>query len=177
VDTELRWRLLSALVASGAAGSDEIDEELDRDRTAGGQAEAATLRALIPTAEAKAAAWERLTAPAPLSSWLCRAIGDGFRHPAPAQVALTAPYGPLFFAELDAVWRRQEPQTAQAFAKRLYPGLQVSEATLTATDHWSGGPARPASLRRLIAEGRDGVQRALAARAADALAAEGARHS
>ena len=41
IDTELRWTLLHALVAAGAAGPTEIEAELDRDRTASGERAAA----------------------------------------------------------------------------------------------------------------------------------------
>ena len=50
IDTELRWTLLQSLVANGAAGADEIEAELDRDRTASGEREAAHAHALVPTA-------------------------------------------------------------------------------------------------------------------------------
>ena len=42
VDADLRWTLLQALVAVGAAGDAEIDAELERDPTASGQRRAAT---------------------------------------------------------------------------------------------------------------------------------------
>src|SRR5439155_2813159 len=60
VDTELRWSLLQALVAGGAAGPEEIEAELDTDRTASGEREAALARALVPAAGAKAETWRRL---------------------------------------------------------------------------------------------------------------------
>jgi aminopeptidase N len=46
----------------------------------------------------------------------------------------------------------------------------VSDRTIAATDQWLAAAGRPTSLRRLVAEGRDGVTRALAARAKDAAA-------
>lgn len=55
IDTELRWGLLAALVANGAAGPADVDAELARDRTASGEREAAYVHALVPTAENKAA--------------------------------------------------------------------------------------------------------------------------
>ena len=48
-----------------------------------------------------------------------------------------------------------------------YPAYQVSEETVALTDAWLAGDGHPASLRRLVAEGRDGVLRALKARAKD----------
>ena len=63
IDTELRWTLLHALVAEGAAGPDEIEAEFDRDRTASGERAVAQARALIPTAEGKAEVWRQLDRP------------------------------------------------------------------------------------------------------------------
>jgi aminopeptidase N len=48
-----------------------------------------------------------------------------------------------------------------------YPAFQISEETIALTDGWLGRDGQPASLRRLVAEGRDGVVRALKARAKD----------
>jgi aminopeptidase N len=46
----------------------------------------------------------------------------------------------------------------------------VSPETATRTDGWLEAQGHPAPLRRLIAEGRDGVVRALKARERDAAA-------
>jgi aminopeptidase N len=47
----------------------------------------------------------------------------------------------------------------------------VDQATVDATDAWLAVEGHPAPLRRLVAEGKDGVVRAIAARAKDAAAA------
>ncbi|HLY33205.1 MAG TPA: aminopeptidase N, partial [Jatrophihabitantaceae bacterium] len=60
VDDELRWSVVQALSARGALGPDAIRAELDRDPSAAGQRHAATARALQPTAEAKAEAWQAI---------------------------------------------------------------------------------------------------------------------
>src|SRR5205807_3605626 len=70
VEAELRWRLVQALAAGGQLGEAEIQSELDRDRTATGERQAATAGALLATPEAKAAAWRRLTGPDALPNWL-----------------------------------------------------------------------------------------------------------
>jgi aminopeptidase N len=48
-----------------------------------------------------------------------------------------------------------------------YPVYQISDETVALTDAWLARDGHPASLRRLVAEGRDGVVRALTARAKD----------
>jgi aminopeptidase N len=169
VDTELRWSVLQALVANGAAGVEMIDAELAGDRTASGEREAALARALVPTAENKAAVWAELTADAAQPNWRNRALLQGFQHP--AQTELTAPYAAEFFAVADRVWQHRDSEPAQEFALLAYPAYQVSEDTVAASDAWLAGGDHPAGLRRFVAEGRDGVQRALRARAKDTSAA------
>ncbi len=168
IGTELRWTILHALVACGAAGETEIARELDSDRTASGERQAATAGALVPTTNAKAETWRRLTEGGALPNWLQRALLIGFEHP--AQVKLTAPYAEKFFAVIDHIWATRDSEPAQEFVELAYPILQVSPATVAATDAWLAQPDRPSSLRRLVAEGRDGVVRALAARARDGAA-------
>jgi aminopeptidase N len=165
VDTELRWSLLESLASLGAAGTEEIDRELDGDRTASGEREAAYARALIPTAENKARVWQRLTGAEELPNWLHRSLLQGFQTS--TQVELTAPYAPRFFDEVDGVWARSDSEPAQEFVMMAYPAYQVSEETVALTDAWLERGGHNPSLRRLVAEGRDGVVRALKARARD----------
>ena len=165
IDTELRWSLLESLAAKGAAGETEIDAELARDATASGEREAALARALLPTADNKAAVWARLTGAEALPNWLHRSMLQGLQHP--AQAELTAPYAAAFFDVVDDVWARRDSEPAQEFVMMAFPAYQVSEETVRLTDTWLARDGHPASLRRLVAEGRDGVVRALRARARD----------
>ncbi|MEV4818799.1 aminopeptidase N [Micromonospora tulbaghiae] len=162
VDTELRWTVLQSLVANGAAGAADVDAELAADRTASGEREAAYAHALVPTVENKAAVWALLTGPDALPNWRNRALLQGFTHP--AQVELTAPYRERYFATVDQVWAQRDSEPAQEFVQLAYPAYLVEEDTVAATDAWLAQDGRPASLRRLVAEGRDGVVRALKAR-------------
>ncbi|MGH3727351.1 MAG: ERAP1-like C-terminal domain-containing protein, partial [Micromonosporaceae bacterium] len=168
VDTGVRWTVLQSLIAAGAAEPAEIDAELERDPTASGQIEAVRARAEIPTPEGKETAWRDMTGDKGLSNSVRRSIALGFQHP--AQVELTAPYASRFFDEVGPIWATWDSDPAQVFAILLYPAYQVSADTVAATDAWLAEPDHPAGLRRLVAEGRDGVLRALAARARDAAA-------
>ncbi|MEV6525140.1 aminopeptidase N [Longispora sp. NPDC051575] len=169
IDTGLRWHLVQALVANGAATEDDIEAELDRDPTATGKQEAVMARALIPTAEAKAAAWAQLTGEGDLTNMQARFLVFGFQHS--TQVELIAPYTEKFFAEVARIWELRDGDIAQMFAVFGYPKLQISDETIAASDAWLADPSHPAPLRRLIAEGRDDIVRALAARKCDAAAA------
>jgi aminopeptidase N len=166
VDTELRWTLLQVLAANGAAGAGEIDAEFERDRTASGEREAALARALVPTAENKAAVWAELTAERALPNWRGRALLQGFQHP--TQVELTTPYTEKYFAVIDKIWATRDSEPAQEFVVLGYPNYRIEEETVTATDAWLAADGHPPALRRLVAEGKDAVVRALKARAKDA---------
>ena len=76
-------------------------------------------------------------------------------------------YRDAYFAALPRVWQDRTSQTAQSITVGLYPYLLVDEQTLAATDAYLAGDVHSAA-RRLVSEGRDGVVRALAARAKDA---------
>ncbi|MGX6602180.1 aminopeptidase N [Micromonosporaceae bacterium Da 78-11] len=169
IDTELRWSLLQALSALGAATEAEIGSELADDRTASGEREAALATALLPTAENKAQVWAQLTGDAELPNWLNRSLLSGFQSV--KQVELTAPYATKFFDVVADVWARSDSEPAQEFAMMGYPVYQISEETVALTDAWLARDGHPASLRRLVAEGRDGIVRALKARAKDVAAA------
>ena len=109
--------------------------------------------------------WAELTAEAGIPNWLNRSLLSGFQSV--KQVELTAPYAAKFFDVVADVWARSDSEPAQEFVMLGYPVYQISEETIALTDGWLARDGQPASLRRLVAEGRDGVQRALNARAKD----------
>ena len=152
VDADLRWTLLSALVAIGAAGPAEIEAELERDPTASGQRRAATARALRPTAEAKAEAWRLATEDDDLPNAINAAIIGGFSHP--AQAELTAPYAQAYFAVIPQVWERRTSEIAQNVVVGLFPH-EVARSVVAAAEAFLADGSMPPALRRLVAEGRD----------------------
>ena len=165
VDTDLRWRLLHALIAHGKADTGAIDAEQARDDTAAGRRQAERARALRPTADAKADAWHRAVHDDELTNAVSDSLISGFSHP--GQKALLAEYVERYFEVIDEVWQRRSSERAQPIAIGLYPSWAVEPATVTASDEWLAGE-HPQALRRLVSEGRAGILRALAARDFDA---------
>ncbi|MFF5260408.1 aminopeptidase N [Actinomadura viridis] len=168
VDTELRWTLLRRLVVTGRAGEAEIAAELERDPTAAGERHAAACRAAIPTADAKAAAWAAVIG-GKLPNAVFRATLGGFVEP--DQAELLVPYADRYFAEVDRIWDEWSSDMSQTFAETAYPFLVVEQSTIDRTESYIAEHRPPAALERLLSEGRDGVARALRARAKDAASA------
>ena len=167
VDTEMRWSLLAALVAGNRAGAAQIDAEQQRDATASGAVHAASVRAMIPTAEAKAEAWRLVVEEGSLPNTVQGAVIGGFGRV--HDRSLLAPYSTPYFSALTSVWAGRTNEMASQIVVGLYPHGQPVDGVLAATDAWLGGAgavAEPA-LRRLVVEGRDTVARAARAQAFD----------
>ncbi|MBD0689785.1 aminopeptidase N [Streptomyces sp. CBMA123] len=165
VDTELRWVLLSRLSATGRADEAAIVAELERDNTAAGQEHAASCRAARPTAEAKAAVWAAVVEADNLTNYVQEAMIAGFQQS--DQRELLAPYAEKYFAAVKGIWETRSHEISQQIIVGLYPALQVSEATLAATDAWLASAEPAPALRRQVVESRAGIERALKAQVVD----------
>lgn len=165
VDTDLRWSLIQRLVTVGRFGDTEIDSELVRDDTATGRRQAAVARAARPTDAAKAQAWADITERTDLPNAILEATIGGFMHP--DQIELLTPYRDAYFEILGEMWKSRTNETATNITVGLYPFLLVDDTTISLTDAAIAGDLG-ATPQRLLAEGRDGVERAARARARDA---------
>lgn len=170
VDTDLRWRLLTALAAAGEVDADSpeatpaIDAELRNDETAAGRRQAATAATARPIAEVKESAWATVLEDDSVPNITARSIVGGF---APAgQEALLRPFVERYFAEIPAVWERRSSEVAQTVVIGLYPAWDISEEAVARADEFLAADHPPA-LRRLVIEGKAGVERSLRARAFD----------
>jgi aminopeptidase N len=168
IDAELRWHFLHRLVAVGRAGLPEIDAEVAGDPTAAGQRHGASCRAARPTAEAKAEAWASVIDSDELPNAVQAAVIGGMLNA--EQVALLEPYVEPYFEALDHIWATRTAEMAQNVVVGLYPTLLVSPAVVERTDAYLASREVQPALSRLLLEGRDGVVRALRARARDAAA-------
>lgn len=160
--TDLRWELLTALVAAGRAGEAEIAEAERADATATGALAAIQARAAVPTAEAKRAAWDRVMA-GELSNTEQRQALIGFARAHDA--ALIAPFADAYFEGVEAMWDSRSHEMAETAATLGYPTAQVTpEIADRATALSERLADTRAGLSRVLAEGRDETVRALAAR-------------
>ncbi len=168
IDTDLRWELLTALVAGARVGEAEIDAHLAMDATATGERAAAAARAAVPTPQAKLAAFHAAVDDVTLANALQSSTISGLLrvHDRSLLAPLVGPY----FDALERVWAERTNETAQTIAVGLFPmqltGTDVD--VLAITDAWlAAHQDAPPALRRLVAESRDGVRRALAAQERD----------
>ncbi|CAN5528460.1 aminopeptidase N [soil metagenome] len=170
IDTDLRWRIVTALAASGDLDADGIatpfiDSEAATDPTAAGRRSAAAAGAARPQTEVKEAAWTQVIEDDTLANITGRAIIGGFARPGQGELLL--PYTERYFEAISGVWERRSSEVAQTVVVGLYPSWDISQAGIDAADRFLSGEVPPA-LRRLVLEGRAGVERSLRARKFDA---------
>jgi aminopeptidase N len=170
VDTDLRWRIVAALAAAGAIDADDaeapfIDAEAERDPTAAGERHALEASTARPQAAVKESAWEEVIEDDTLPNVTARSMIGGFVQP--GQHELLEQFSSKYFGAISGVWERRSSEVAQTVVIGLYPSWDISQAGLEAADRFLADSDVPPPLRRLVLEGRAGVERALRARAFD----------
>jgi aminopeptidase N len=155
IDTDLRWAFVSRLASLG---------ELARDNTAGGQRQAASARAALPTADAKAKAWASVVESDELPNAILNATVGGFAQP--DQRELLVPYVDKYFAALTKIWQTRTNEIAQSLTTGLFPSLLASEDILQRADKFLAND-KDAGSTRLVKELRDNVARSLRCQAKD----------
>ncbi|HEU4360463.1 MAG TPA: aminopeptidase N [Mycobacterium sp.] len=171
VDTDLRWRIVVALARSGVVDTEGsatpvIDAEVQRDPTAAGQRHGAQASAARPQPAVKQQAWQQVIEDDTLANIVGRSIIAGIAQP--GQAELLKPFTARYFAEIPGVWQRRSSEVAQTVVVGLYPAWDISDDGLAAADNFLAGPEVPPALRRLVLEGRAGIERSLHARSFDA---------
>jgi aminopeptidase N len=174
IDTDLRWRIVTALAAAGDIDADGpqtpfIDAEVQRDPTAAGKRQGAQASAARPQLAVKEQAWSQVIEDETLPNIVGRSIIAGFVEP--GQAELLKPFGARYFAAIRGVWDRRSSEVAQTVVVGLYPSWDISDDGLAAADQFLADPGLPPALRRLVLEGRAGVERSLRARRFDGGAA------
>jgi aminopeptidase N len=170
IDTDLRWRIVTALAAAGEIDADGratpfIDAEVQRDPTAAGKRYGAQAAAARPQAAVKEWAWKTVIEDDALANITARSVIAGFVEP--GQAELLKPFGARYFAAIRGVWERRSSEVAQTVVVGLYPSWDISDDGIAAADAFLADLELPAALRRLVLEGRAGIERSLRARQFD----------
>lgn len=167
VDTDMRWTLLTALVAAGERTAQDVDAEAGQDNTATGRERAARARGAAPTPEAKEAAWHAGVEDATTSNSVVDAHALGFGRV--GDPALLSPFVARYHDALTRVWSERTHAVAESIVVLFYPMALAGPELLAASDAWlAEHPDAPAGLRRTLTEQRDAVARAVAAQQRDA---------
>jgi aminopeptidase N len=172
IDTDLRWRIVTALATAGDIDADGpatpfIDAEVQRDPTAAGKRHGAQAAAARPQLQVKEEAFTTVVEDDTLPNITARSIIGGIV--APGQGELLKPLTARYFKAIPGVWARRSSEVAQTVVIGLYPHWDISDAGIAAADEFltaSESEVAPA-LRRLVLEGQAAVKRALRARKFD----------
>ncbi|MCV7401364.1 aminopeptidase N [Mycobacterium fragae] len=165
IDTDLRWRIVTALATAGMIDTDAIDAEVQRDPTAAGKRHGAQASAARPQSAVKEEAWQQVIEDDALPNVVGRSIIAGIV--APGQAELLKPFTARYFAAIPGVWQRRSSEVAQTVVIGLYPSWDISEDGVAAAEEFLSDPEVPPALRRLVLEGQAGVKRSLRARRFD----------
>jgi aminopeptidase N len=173
VDTDLRWRIVTALATAGAIDADgpespTIDAEAQRDPTAAGKRHAAQAAAARPQFGVKDTTFTTVVEDDTLANAAGRAMIAGIV--APGQSELLKPFTTRYFEAIPGVWTRRSSEVAQSVVIGLYPYWDISDEGIAAADDFLTAPESdvPPALRRLVLEGQAAVKRSLRARRFDA---------
>jgi aminopeptidase N len=171
VDTDLRWRIVTALATAGAIDAEGpqtpiIDAEVQRDPTAAGKRHGAQAAASRPQFGVKDQAFTTVVEDDTLPNITGRAIIAGIN--APGQGELLKPFTGRYFEAILELWARRSSEVAQSVVIGLYPHWDISDEGVAAADKFLSAPDVPPALRRLVLEGQAAVKRSLRARKFDA---------
>ncbi len=165
VDTDLRWRFVTQLAQLGGLDDDGIAAELARDNTATGAEKAAGARAARPDDEAKAEAWrlaiEDASVPNSTHTQICAHFW------APDQEIVLKPYVDAWFEVMADIaaqrngWGQRSLAIRKNVGELLFPRPFGDRALLARIDEWMASTELSDSVRRMVSERRDDVERAL----------------
>jgi aminopeptidase N len=164
VDQDMRWTIAAKYVANGLAGAAaRVNAETARDPSDRGQRALLRARVSQPSADVKAAAWERFRGEGYGSFHLTRAAMEGFIWN--CQRDLLEPYVEKFFETVTAVFQGDNISFAEDYFLTLFPGYRVERTVLERSERLlAATPESMAALRRVIREANDDLQRAIRCR-------------
>ncbi len=173
VDREMRWGIAALAMAHDLPGArGRVATERAADQTDRGERAALRAETGAPDAAVKAAAWERIHGAGYGSFHLTQAAMLGFNHA--HQAALLAPYVEGFFAALPAVAAERDHPFLRAYVTALFPAYRPEPALVERARAMADGHgAEMPSLRRLLLEAADDMERAIVCRSFASLAARG----
>ncbi len=171
VDRLMRWAVAALAVAHGLPGAlDRVAAEHAAEPTDLGAREALRAETGAPDPAVKAAAWDRIVGDGYGSFHLTQAAMLGFNHA--HQAALLAPHVDRFFEVLPSVAAQRDHPFVRAFVTALFPHYRPEAALVERARELAEAEAeRSPSLRRLLLEAADDMERAVVCRSVAVLRA------
>jgi aminopeptidase N len=161
-DQDFRWLVLRRLAALGSLSDAELAAAEAADRSLAGRLAALGVRAVRPTAEAKAWAWGRLHDDADLSNYAALELARGFWvAPDPD---LVRPWVDQVGDLLAVMDRRMGEDALSRVATALHPKAVVEEATLAASEALVSRPGLSPGVHRALLDQDHLLREALASR-------------
>ncbi len=115
-----------------------------------------------PDSAAKAAAWQLIMGDPDVSNYELYATARAFWHP--EQAALTAPYAPEYFEQIESAAKLRSGWVIGELAELAYPSTAISAQTLRSTEELLARPGVDPNLRRAVVDAGDDLRRALTSR-------------
>ena len=163
-DAELRWLALAALIAYDRVEVEAIAQERARDRSATGHQFALRAGAAVNDPATKKRIWDEVVA-GDLSNVDARFRMEGLVYP--GSTPHLAQFNDEYFRIAEKLWEHSSSEIALTTLTGLYPVWDISAEGLARADEFLAKEL-PAGLRRVVAEQRDRVARALRNREVDA---------
>jgi aminopeptidase N len=163
-DEDFRWRILKTLCALGAAGTDDIAREQDRDPSSQGALHALRCRAALPDSAVKDEVWTSIATDPDLSNYELYALAESFfRHD---QVELTAPFVERYFTDIPLTAKFRTGWVVERTAVLGYPRHAVSDETVARAQACLDDETLDTGLRRSMSDETDDLRRVLRSRKA-----------
>lgn len=134
IDNNMRWSLIKALAGVSQMNDDAIEEELKLRDTTENREFAYGARAAVPTAEAKAWAWDASIRDLDLTNSQLEAAALGFSSNLTG--ALAEPYIAKYYDTVDWIWENRTFHMAETLLECLYPTYADLAGLVNAGDEW-----------------------------------------
>ena len=155
VDNNMRWSIVIALAHVGAVDQNEINEQLSMDESIQNKEFAYKARAIQPTKEAKAWAWDQAINNLSLTNSQLGCVVTGFAGN--EDPALYEPYVDLYFENINSIWSKRTFHMAETLLGScvsyysLYPYNAPSAQVVAAGEKWlTDNPDAPKALKGIV---------------------------
>ncbi|WEV53319.1 aminopeptidase N [Bifidobacterium sp. ESL0704] len=160
IDNNMRWALTKALAAVGEMDNEAIDAELKLRDTTDNREFAYGAKASVPSAEAKAWAWDASIHDLSLTNSQLEAAALGFSGNLSGKLA--EPYAAKYFETADWIWENRTFHMAESLLDDLYPVYADAAELVRLGDEWLASHTDAArALRNIIIGNVESSRRAV----------------